>query len=53
MLFAASNGGVSHAREEDTSERDLRLAIEAFGGACFELALSPAPLIGSGDDGGS
>lgn len=43
MLFAASIGGVSHAREEDTSERDLRAAIEAFGGACFELALSPAP----------
>lgn len=41
MLFASSINGVSHAPEEDTSEQDLRSAIEAFGGACFELALSP------------
>lgn len=31
MLFAPSAGGISHAREEDTDEADLGLAIEAFG----------------------
>ena len=31
MIFSASSGGVSHAREEDTEEDDLRAAIEAFG----------------------
>jgi N-carbamoyl-L-amino-acid hydrolase len=31
MIFSPSIGGVSHAREEDTSEDDLRVAIEAFG----------------------
>ena len=31
MVFSASSGGVSHAREEDTEEDDLRAAIEAFG----------------------
>lgn len=31
MMFAPSIGGVSHAREEDTSEEDLALAIGAFG----------------------
>jgi N-carbamoyl-L-amino-acid hydrolase len=38
MIFAPSIGGVSHAREEDTSEEDLRAAIEAFG-ALVELRL--------------
>ncbi|HEX3562068.1 MAG TPA: Zn-dependent hydrolase [Solirubrobacterales bacterium] len=31
MIFSPSIGGVSHAPEEDTSEPDLRTAIEAFG----------------------
>jgi hydantoinase/carbamoylase family amidase len=31
MLFTPSRDGVSHAREEDTDESDLALAIEAFG----------------------
>jgi N-carbamoyl-L-amino-acid hydrolase len=31
MIFSPSIGGVSHAPEEDTSEPDLRAAIEAFG----------------------
>ena len=31
MIFSPSIEGVSHAREEDTSEDDLRVAIEAFG----------------------
>jgi N-carbamoyl-L-amino-acid hydrolase len=31
MLFAPSAGGISHAREEDTDEADLALAIQAFG----------------------
>ena len=30
MIFSPSIGGVSHARDEDTSEEDLRAAIEAF-----------------------
>ena len=30
MLFSPSIGGISHAKEEDTSEDDLRAAIEAF-----------------------
>jgi hydantoinase/carbamoylase family amidase len=31
MLFCPSRGGISHAREEDTSESDLAAGIEAFG----------------------
>jgi len=31
MVFGASTGGVSHAADEDTPERDLERALEAFG----------------------
>jgi N-carbamoyl-L-amino-acid hydrolase len=31
MVFCASREGISHAREEDSSEDDLTAAIEAFG----------------------
>ena len=31
MIFSSSSGGISHSREEDTDEDDLRAAIEAFG----------------------
>ena len=31
MIFSPSIGGISHAKEEDTSEEDLAAAIEAFG----------------------
>jgi N-carbamoyl-L-amino-acid hydrolase len=31
MVFARSAGGISHSREEDTAEGDLRAAIEVFG----------------------
>jgi N-carbamoyl-L-amino-acid hydrolase len=31
MIFSPSIGGISHAREEDTDEDDLRAAIETFG----------------------
>jgi N-carbamoyl-L-amino-acid hydrolase len=31
MVFVPSIGGISHAKEEDTSESDLALGIEAFG----------------------
>jgi hydantoinase/carbamoylase family amidase len=31
MIFCASRDGISHAREEDSSEEDLTVAIEAFG----------------------
>ena len=39
MVFAASVGGISHAKEERSTERDLRAAIAAFGalaGAALE-----------------
>jgi len=32
MVFSSSIEGISHSREEDTRERDLIAAIEAFGG---------------------
>jgi allantoate deiminase len=32
MLFVPSIGGISHAKEEDTSEADLTVGIEVFGG---------------------
>jgi len=38
MMFAPSKAGISHAREEDTDEADLALAIEAFA-ALAERAL--------------
>ncbi|UJA21470.1 Zn-dependent hydrolase [Thermoleophilia bacterium SCSIO 60948] len=31
MVFSSSIGGLSHNRDEDTSEEDLRIAIEAYG----------------------
>ena len=31
MVFCPSIGGISHAAEEDTSEADLAVGIEAFG----------------------
>jgi N-carbamoyl-L-amino-acid hydrolase len=31
MIFSASIDGISHAAEEDTAERDLAAAIEAYG----------------------
>ena len=31
MMFAPSKAGISHAREEDTGEADLAVAIEAYG----------------------
>jgi N-carbamoyl-L-amino-acid hydrolase len=31
MMFCPSKEGISHAKEEDTGEDDLRVAIEAFG----------------------
>ena len=31
MIFVPSLAGLSHAREEDTREEDLRTGIEAFG----------------------
>jgi N-carbamoyl-L-amino-acid hydrolase len=50
MLFSSSSPPVSHTREEDTPEPDLRLAIDAFGRAVrrtLELAgageLPPRP----------
>ena len=38
MIFCASRAGLSHAPEEDSSEADLELAIEAFG-LCANRAL--------------
>jgi hypothetical protein len=33
MIFSSSSPPVSHTREEDTPEDDLRVAIEAYGAA--------------------
>jgi N-carbamoyl-L-amino-acid hydrolase len=41
MVFCPSIGGISHAREEDTSEDDLAAAIEAFGLLANRAAASP------------
>ena len=41
MVFSPSLGGVSHAPEEDTAERDLQAAIEAFG-ALVEMRITTA-----------
>jgi hypothetical protein len=30
-VFVPSTGGISHAREEDTSEADLAVGVEVFG----------------------
>ena len=37
MMFCPSRGGISHAKEEDTSEEDLRVAIECFGAFAQEV----------------
>ena len=37
MVFAPSTAGISHAREEDTPEADLAVAIEAFGALAERL----------------
>jgi N-carbamoyl-L-amino-acid hydrolase len=39
MMFVPSIGGISHAKEEDTSESDLAAGIEAFG-ALANVALA-------------
>ena len=41
MVFVPSIGGVSHAREEDTSEADLKLGIEAFGALANRVLEDP------------
>ena len=41
MIFSSSSPPVSHTKEEDTPEADLRVAIEAYGrtvGATVALA---------------
>lgn len=38
MVFVASRGGISHAKEEDSSEPDLLAAIEAFGSLAASVA---------------
>ena len=43
MLFAKSSPPVSHTKEEDTPEADLRAAIEAYGRAVARaLAMTAA-----------
>jgi N-carbamoyl-L-amino-acid hydrolase len=46
MLFAPSRGGVSHAREEDTAEADLAVAIEAFADLVARVQASDSRGIG-------
>jgi hydantoinase/carbamoylase family amidase len=37
MMFCPSRGGISHAKVEDTSDEDLKAAIEAFGALVSKL----------------
>lgn len=37
MIFVASREGISHAREEDSSEADLTVGIEAYGALAAEV----------------
>jgi hydantoinase/carbamoylase family amidase len=41
MVFTPSIAGISHAKEEDTSENDLAAAIEAYGLLANRAAASP------------
>jgi hydantoinase/carbamoylase family amidase len=40
MIFSSSSPPVSHTREEDTPEADLRVAIEAYGGTVAAMVAS-------------
>ncbi len=42
MVFVASREGISHAREEDSSEADLLAGIEAFGALAAAVLTGPA-----------
>jgi N-carbamoyl-L-amino-acid hydrolase len=42
MVFAPSRQGISHAKEEDTSEADLEKAIDAFGRLALRVARGDA-----------
>jgi acetylornithine deacetylase/succinyl-diaminopimelate desuccinylase-like protein len=42
MIFSSSSPPVSHTREEDTPEADLRVAIEAYGGTVAAMVASAA-----------
>ncbi|HEY8466083.1 MAG TPA: hydantoinase/carbamoylase family amidase [Solirubrobacterales bacterium] len=46
MVFAPSARGISHAREEDTPEEDLAVAIEAFGELANRVLADPGILGG-------
>jgi N-carbamoyl-L-amino-acid hydrolase len=50
MMFAPSTGGISHAKEEDTPEAELRQAVDAFGR--LALRVIRGELL-SGPDGGA
>jgi N-carbamoyl-L-amino-acid hydrolase len=42
MIFSSSSPPVSHTKEEDTPEADLRVAIEAYGGTVAAMVASAA-----------
>jgi hydantoinase/carbamoylase family amidase len=42
MIFSSSSPPVSHTKEEDTPEADLRVAIEAYGGTVEAMLASAA-----------
>ncbi|MGH2745689.1 MAG: Zn-dependent hydrolase [Thermoleophilaceae bacterium] len=42
MIFSSSSPPVSHTKEEDTPEADLRVAIEAYGGTVAAMLASAA-----------
>jgi N-carbamoyl-L-amino-acid hydrolase len=46
MLFVPSIAGISHAREEDTSEDDLRAGITALGELAARVAARAGPSLG-------
>jgi N-carbamoyl-L-amino-acid hydrolase len=43
MVFSSSTAGVSHAPQEDTPERDLERAIEAFGDLAARVVAEGVP----------
>jgi acetylornithine deacetylase/succinyl-diaminopimelate desuccinylase-like protein len=43
MIFTSSKEGVSHSPDEDTSEEDLAVALEAFGALAERVIAGGVP----------
>ena len=39
MIFVASRGGISHAREEDSDDEDLTAGIDAYGALVADVTI--------------